>query len=95
MSPGDASRDELKNRLFGMIVEHAPACIALLRGPDFRFEVVNPAYSAIAPGVPMLGRQVAEVFPGAAGSVLPRLRQVLETGEPGFRSWHRAYFGRY
>jgi two-component system, cell cycle sensor histidine kinase and response regulator CckA len=76
------SDDQLNNRLFGLIVEHAPACIALLRGPDFIFEVVNPAYAAIAPGIPMLGRRVAEVFPDAAAFVVPRLRQVLETGEP-------------
>jgi hypothetical protein len=50
MNPGDDSRDDLKNRLFGTIVEHARACIALLRGPDVVFEVVNPAYAAIAPG---------------------------------------------
>ena len=82
MNPGDDTRDDLKNRLFGAIIEHAPACIALLRGPDFVFEVVNPAYAAIAPGVPMRGRTVAEVFPGAVGFVLPRLQHVLESGEP-------------
>jgi PAS domain S-box-containing protein len=82
MTLSDDRREHLNDRLFGTIVEHAPACVALLRGPDFRFEVVNPAYAAIAPGVPMLGRTVAEVFPNAVGFVAPRLQHVLETGEP-------------
>jgi PAS domain S-box-containing protein len=79
----------MSDRLFGSIVEHAPACIALLRGPDFVFEVVNPAYAAIAPGVPMAGRRFAEVFPDAAPVSIPRMRRVLESGEP-FRAEDQA-----
>jgi two-component system, cell cycle sensor histidine kinase and response regulator CckA len=76
MNPGDS------DRLCGLIVEHAPACIALLRGPDFIFEAVNPACAAIAPGIAMLGRRIADVFPDAAAFAAPRLRHVLETGQP-------------
>jgi PAS domain-containing protein len=43
---------------------------------------VNPAYKAIAPGVPMAGKRFVEVFPDAAPVSIPRLRRVLETGEP-------------
>jgi len=71
-----------RNRLLETIVENAPAAIALLRGPDFIFEVVNPAYAAIAPGIPMLGRRVADVFPDISHIVVPLLGNVLLTGEP-------------
>ena len=63
-------------------MEHVPACIALLRGPDFVFEIVNPEYAAIAPGIPMLGRRVRDVFPETEEFVVPRLREVLESGVP-------------
>jgi PAS domain S-box-containing protein len=83
MNSSDASRESLRdNRLFELIVAHAHVSIALLRGPEFVFEVTNPAYTAIAPGMPMLGRRVSDVFPGAADFVLPRLQRVLESGEP-------------
>jgi PAS domain S-box-containing protein len=90
MNPGENSLEDLpRNRLFGLIVEHAPAGIALLRGPDFIFEVANPAYAAIAPGIPMLGRRFAEVFPNAAPISLPRLQHVLKSGE-SFRAEDQA-----
>jgi two-component system cell cycle sensor histidine kinase/response regulator CckA len=83
MDRSDSGRQPfLNNPLFALIVEHAPACIALLRGPDFIYEIVNPAYAAIRPGVPMLGLTLAEVFPEPSVIVLPHLRAVLETGIP-------------
>ena len=60
------------------VIEHSPVSIALLRGRDFRFEMVNPAYQAFAPGEPMLGRTVAEVWPEAAATLLPMLEQVRD-----------------
>lgn len=71
----------LKSGFFQLIVENAPACIALLRGPDFIFEVVNPAYAAIAPGVSMLGKTVGQVFPDAERVIVPLLAGVLRSGE--------------
>jgi PAS domain S-box-containing protein len=77
-SEAEPSRD-----LLATIVEHAHACIAVVSGRELRFVLVNPAYQAIAPGTPMLGRTYAEVFPeAAANGAEERFHRVLETGEP-------------
>lgn len=56
------------------IIQNSPAAaIALLSGSDFKFVTVNPAYQALAPGEPMIGRTVADVWPEAAPLVLPLL----------------------
>jgi len=59
-----------------------PAGIAVLRGPEFRFALVNPAYQALSPDRQFLGRTVAEVWPELAPQVLPLLRSVVSTGTP-------------
>jgi two-component sensor histidine kinase len=69
-------------RMLDAVVRNSPAAIALLHGPDFRFEMVNPAYADLAPGVPMLEREVADVWPSAAHLVLPLLREVRATRTP-------------
>lgn len=68
-------------RTFESVVENAPVGISLLRGPTFRYELVNPAYQAMVPGKTLLGRTVAEAWPDLADQVVPLLRQVLETGK--------------
>ena len=69
---------EARRRMLESMIEHSPVSIALLRGRDFRFEMVNPAYQALAPGEPMLGRTVAEVWPEAAPVVVPLLERVRD-----------------
>jgi len=64
------------------VIDNSPAAIALLSGPSFRFELVNQAYADLAPGEPMLGRTVADVWPSAAGVVLPLLESVRATKVP-------------
>lgn len=67
----------------GNLFEQAPSAVAILRGPTHVFEVVNPAYEALA-GMPgIVGKTVVEIFP----EVVPQgfvalLDQVYETGEP-------------
>jgi len=76
--------EELKiySTLLENIVEHSPAAITVLGGPEFTFELVNPAYQAFQPGVTMNGKTVAEVWPDAAPIVLPLLRSVRDTRKP-------------
>ncbi len=69
-------------RLFQNVIDHAPVGIALVKGPRFLFELVNPAYQAFAPSKRMLGRPFAKVWPEEAHQVLPILKHALETGEP-------------
>jgi PAS domain S-box-containing protein len=74
----ETSRVQLARELES-IIEFSPVSIALLRGPDFVYEIANPAYEALAPGKPMRGRTVAEVWPEAADLVMPLLKAVRET----------------
>ncbi|HEV2445557.1 MAG TPA: PAS domain-containing protein, partial [Candidatus Sulfopaludibacter sp.] len=75
-----AQEREERELTLQFIIQHSPACLALLRGPDFVFESVNPAYAALCPGEPIVGRTVAEVWPEAAPIVLPLLTTVREAG---------------
>ncbi len=64
-------------------MERALACIAVLKGQELVYAYVNPAYQAIAPDVPMIGRPYREVFPeAAANGAEEALLSVLNTGEP-------------
>jgi PAS domain S-box-containing protein len=71
-----------RTTLLNCIIEYAPDAIAVLRGPEFTYALINPAYQAFQPNVPMAGRTVAEVWPDAAPIVLPLLRGVLESLTP-------------
>ena len=49
------------------LFEQAPGFMALLRGPDHVFELVNPAYTRLAGRGDLIGRPVRAVFPDLAG----------------------------
>ncbi|HET7754873.1 MAG TPA: GAF domain-containing protein [Anaeromyxobacteraceae bacterium] len=67
--------------LFEAVLDAVPAAVALLRGPELVFELVNPRLVALASSAPLVGKTLAEVWPEAAPSVVPILRNVLATGE--------------
>jgi len=69
---------EVRRRMLESVIEHSPVSIAMLRASDLRFEMVNPAYQALAPGEPMAGRTIAEVWPEAAPVLLPLLQEVRD-----------------
>jgi hypothetical protein len=48
------------------LFEQAPGFMAMLRGPEHRFELVNPSYLRLVGSRPLLGRSVAEALPEAA-----------------------------
>ena len=65
------------------ILEYMPIGMAVLSGKDFKFLFINETLAAIN-GLPVkshLGRPMHEVLPLAADDILPRLKQVMETGE--------------
>jgi PAS domain S-box-containing protein len=76
-------RSQQERESFQALFNQAPAMISLVRGPQYVFEFVNPAYQQLKPGEQLLGRTVAEVFPEAIeqgfGALLD---QVYRTGEP-------------
>jgi PAS domain S-box-containing protein len=73
------------------IVDRVPAGVAIVRGPEMRFTLVNAAYAAI-PATPgrMLGRTMAEVFPTMPASACALLEKVYMTGETLSLRGHQA-----
>ncbi len=72
---------ELARELFETIVRIAPVGIALLSGPELRFELANPVFQSFAPGYELVGRRFATVAPEMP-NLVPLLARVLETGAP-------------
>ena len=61
----------------------APAPIAILDGPSYVYQLVNPAYQQIFPGRALAGRPVFEALPELADTAVPGLLgHVYATGEP-------------
>ncbi len=67
--------------LLQAVFDGLPIPLAVLRAPHFLHELVNPLFRALAPDRALLGKPYAEVWPEAAGVVLPILREALQTGE--------------
>lgn len=70
------------NRLHQMF-EQAPGMIAVLRGPDHVFEIVNSSYLQLVGHRDILGKPVREALPEIAAQGFPDLlNQVYATGIP-------------
>jgi PAS domain-containing protein len=62
---------------------HAPAGIALLRGPEHVFDVANPAYEQLAGRSSITGKRVRDVLPELEGQgIFELLDNVYRTGTP-------------
>jgi PAS domain S-box-containing protein len=71
-------RDNLR-RLF----EQVPAAIAVVRGPEYRYELSNAVNKEFAGGRELVGKPVREALPPAvSGLLLPLLEQVRQSGKP-------------
>jgi PAS domain S-box-containing protein len=68
-----------QRRLTETVVRQLPCCVALVRGRDMTFQLVNPGYQALSPGQEMLGNSLQVFWPAIPGFE-ERCRQVLETG---------------
>lgn len=63
------------------LFEQAPSFMAVLAGPEHRFESINPAYQRLVAGRDLIGRTVAEAMPDAAAQgYVKLLDSVYETG---------------
>jgi PAS domain S-box-containing protein len=64
------------------LFNQAPAFMALLGGPEHRFEIVNPPYLQMIGGREVVGRTVAEALPEAAAQgFMHLLDRVYNSGE--------------
>jgi two-component system, sensor histidine kinase len=72
---------EAQQRELEQLFMLAPAPIIILDGPDFVFQLVNPAYQQIFPGRALLGLPLLKALPELRATPVPGLlRHVFETG---------------
>ncbi|HEX5973510.1 MAG TPA: PAS domain-containing protein [Gemmatimonadaceae bacterium] len=65
------------------VFRQAPAFLAVLRTPDWRFELVNDAYYQLVGHRPLIGRTVVEALPEVRDQgFLELLETVVRTGHP-------------
>lgn len=78
-----AERAQQQRAAFYDLFMQAPAPICILRGPEHRYEFLNPRYQALFPGMELLGRALAEALPEvAAAGFAELLDKVQATGQP-------------
>ncbi len=71
----------------------SPSFMCLLKEPDYRFELVNPAFTALVGQRELVGRTFREAIPEAEGQLyLDMLDKVYSTGEPFVGKQMRAEF---
>jgi PAS domain S-box-containing protein len=78
-----ASREAQHQRdMFYGLFQQAPAMICILRGPEHRYEFVNPIYQSVFPNRELVGRSVAEALPEVVEQgIIQLLDRVYQTGE--------------
>ncbi len=74
---------ETERQRLAYVFQHAPAFLAVLRGPDHTFELVNAAYQKLVGHRELTGKPVAEALPEVVEQGFVQLLDgVLGTGEP-------------
>ncbi|MCC3157796.1 PAS domain-containing protein [Hymenobacter sp. 15J16-1T3B] len=80
-----AQRQAQQRETFYHIFEQTPACIALLTGPEHRFEYVNAAYQQLFPGRQLVGLPLREALPETeTQGFVAWMDKVYQTGETFF-----------
>jgi PAS domain S-box-containing protein len=78
-----ARHAEQERERFAQLFEQAPSFVAILRGPEHRFELTNPSYQRLIGHRNVIGRTVAEALPDAAAQgYIELLDRVYSSGEP-------------
>ncbi|WP_407315908.1 PAS domain-containing protein [Pseudomonas sp. nanlin1] len=75
-------RRSLERDTLAQLFEQAPTFMAVLRGPEQRFELANPGYMRLVGDRPVIGRTVAESLPEAVDQgYLRLLEEVFDSGQ--------------
>ncbi|WP_201980631.1 PAS domain-containing protein [Hymenobacter rubidus] len=73
---------ENQRETYESLFMQAPAMICILRGPEHRYEFVNPQYQQLFPHRELVGRTVAEIVPEVKDQgIIGLLDKVYQTGE--------------
>ncbi|MDO7853798.1 PAS domain-containing protein [Hymenobacter convexus] len=73
---------ETQRATYHNLFMQAPAMICILRGPEHKYDFVNPVYQQIFPHRELLGRTVAEALPEVKDQgIIDILDKVYQTGE--------------
>ena len=73
---------ELERSRLAYVFQHAPAFLAVMRGPDYVFEFVNNAYYQLVGHRELIGRPLYEALPEFRNQGFEQLMQrVMQTGE--------------
>jgi PAS domain S-box-containing protein len=76
-----ARRLAIERDQLSQLFEQAPTFMAMLRGPEHRFELANPSYMTLVGHRPVLGRTIAEALPDAVEQgYLALLDEVFASG---------------
>ena len=76
-----ARRAAAERDYFARLFEQAPSFMAMLRGPEHRFEKINPGYMKLIGHRDVIGKTVAEALPDAVASgYLDLLDEAYRTG---------------
>jgi two-component sensor histidine kinase len=70
------------NSRLSSLFEQAPSFMAVLSGPEHRFELINPGYQRLVGDRPVMGKTILEALPEVEGQgYVELLDQVFQTGE--------------
>src|SRR3712207_2986839 len=78
-APGGQARAAFQAGEVRRLLEEAPGFIAVARGPNFIFEMVNAAFVTLAGERDYIGRPVREALPELGRDSYERLAQVYRT----------------
>jgi PAS domain S-box-containing protein len=86
---------ETERSRLAYLFANAPAFVAVLRGPDHIFELVNPPYLSLVGARDVLGKSVREALPEVEGQgYFEMLDRVYRKGQPDFGNEMKVLLGR-
>jgi len=71
---------QAERQILSEIIEKSPVAISVVRAPDFIYELVNPAFQALAPGKQILGRRFSDIWGEVSDPLVASLENVIATG---------------
>ena len=71
---------QAERQILSEIIEKSPVAISVVRAPDFIYELVNPAFQALAPGKQILGCRFSDIWGEGSDLLVASLENVIATG---------------